>query len=268
MQLQDVRFASPLLLVRKGKLVRRMRRWLLDLCSPALARRGWALVRRPKALCDNPKAILELSFDLVLCRYLMQVTHTPELVQVGAFDGIAGDPIHQYIKRGLVKGCLIEPQGDVFERLRATYAQMDGVRLKGAAISERSGQATMYRIRPGTSGPSWLYQIASFRLDVLLKHSGCPDLEQAIITEAVPTITFEDLVAEIGTEPDIVVIDTEGYDFEVVKLLNVRVRKPHVILYESKHLSTEDQNACIELLIGNGYRVAVLQADTVAYLDE
>jgi hypothetical protein len=65
-----------------------------------------------------------------------------------------------------------------------------------------------------------------------------------------------------------VAIDTEGYDYEIVKLLNVRVHRPRIILYESKHLSTADQNACVDLLCGVGYRVAVLKLDTVAYLPE
>lgn len=244
-----------------------MKRWLKALCVRALSRRGLALVPRPRALCANPHSCLNLSFDHVICHYLMHAERTPYFVQVGAFDGITDDPLHPYTSRGLIKGCLIEPQGDAFEFLRANYAQLDGVQLKRAAIGERSGLATLYRIRPGTPGPPWIHQIASFRREVILKHSEfIPNLEDAIITETVPTITFDELFAELAIEPDIVVIDTEGYDFEIIKLLDVGVRRPRIIYYESKHLSPKDQNACIDLLIGVGYRVAALPLDTVAYL--
>ena len=138
-----------------------------------------------------------------------------------------------------------------------------------AAIGASSGQATLYRVRPGTAGPPWLFEIASFRRDVLLKHATIvPNLEEAIVTETVPTITFNELFAELETKPDIVVIDTEGFDYEIVKLLEATAHRPRIILYEHKHLSPADQDACVELLTRAGYRIILLKVDTVAYFPE
>ena len=244
-----------------------MRRSLLERVQRALSRSGWVLLRRPPALCTDPEAHLDLSFDHVISEFLVQSERIPTFVQVGAFDGVSGDLLHRYAMKGLIRGCLIEPQADAFEQLRANYAGVEGVQFRRAAIADRSGEATLYRVRPGTPGPNWLYQIASFRRDVLLKHAAIvPGLEDAIITESVPTITFGDLFSELGYEPDIVVIDTEGYDFEVIKLLDVGLRQPRIILYESKHLVPRDRDACIDLLRAAGYRLAVLAVDTVAYL--
>jgi FkbM family methyltransferase len=231
----------------------------------AMTRRGLTLTRTPAALLETPSAVLQFSFDHVLSHFLLHCSTPPTFIQIGAFDGKSGDPIYPYIKRGLLKGCFVEPQADAFQNLQANYAGVEGVRFKRAAIGPKSGEATLYRVKPGTPGPEWLFQIASFSRDVLMKHAPyAPGLEQAIITETVPTVTFDELLAELPEPPSVVVIDTEGYDYEIVKLLDVPRRKPSLILYEHKHLSDADQNACVKLLIDAGYLVAPIGQDTVA----
>lgn len=244
-----------------------MRQRLKDLVRCVLARFRMTLVHLAPPLCLRPTARLMLDFDHVLSRYLTHVDHKPYYVQIGAFDGINGDPLYPYVKRGLLRGCLLEPQADVFARLQSNYAGFEGMTLKRAAVAATSGEATLYRVKPGTPGPEWLHQIASFSRETLLSHaSHCPGLEQAIVTEMVPTISIADLIAELGVSPDIVVIDTEGFDFEVVKLLNPAVMRPRIIFYEHKHLSRADHDACIELLIQAGYQVAEVRQDVVAWL--
>jgi FkbM family methyltransferase len=246
-----------------------MFRILKRLLRRGLARRGWALVPRPQPLLAHPAACLEASFDLVLSHYLVHQARTPYFVQIGAFNGVDGDPLYPYVKKGLLKGCLLEPQPDVFEQLRLNYAGVGGLLFKRAAIGPRPGQATLYRVRPGAPGPPWLHQIASFRREVVLRHAPIvPNLEAMIVTEEVQTVTFEELFAELGVLPDIVVVDTEGYDYEILKLLDVPARKPRVLLYEHKHLNDFDRDACLELLIGAGYRIGVGSVDTTAYLPD
>jgi FkbM family methyltransferase len=208
-----------------------------------------------------------LTFDQVLQQYLSTQATKPYFVQIGAFDGVSGDPLFPWVKQGKLAGCLIEPQADAFERLQANYAGVDGVAFKRAAIGPQAGNSTLFRIRPGSIGPEWLFQLASFDRSILLRHAPfVPGLEQMIITETVPTITVEQLLAELPARPNVLVIDTEGYDFELIKLWNVPRRKPEIILYEHKHLTTADQAACRQHLIENGYRVHPLDQDTVATL--
>ena len=243
-----------------------MWQWFKNTVRRTLSRQGYNVDRIPPVLGANPRARLRLSFDHVLCRHLVHQPGVPYFVQVGAFDGVSGDPLYPYVKRGLLKGCLVEPQADAFERLKANYAGVEGMAFKRAAIGPRSGSATLYSVRPGTAGPEWLPQIASFSRETLLKHARyIPGLEESIITEAVPMVTFEELMADLSAPPDIVVIDTEGYDFEVIKHLRAAGLKPRLILYEHKHLSAADQNACAGLLLAAGYEVASVGEDTVAY---
>jgi FkbM family methyltransferase len=242
-----------------------MQRQLKDLALRILSQQGISVSRCPPALCKAPQSILHFTFDHALCQLIVTTQRKLSFVQVGAFDGVSGDPIYKYVKQGLLTGCLIEPQSDAFSQLESNYSGIPSIQLKRAAISSSDGSANLFRVRPGTQGPPWLFQLASFRRDVLLKHAPyIRGLEDAIITERVPTITFHSLFQELQFTPDVLIIDTEGFDFEIIKLYNIRERPPRIILYEHKHLSSADQEQCIILLLNLGYKIACLAEETVA----
>jgi len=46
-------------------------------------------------------------------------------------------------------------------------------------------------------------------------------------------------------------IDTEGYDYEVIKLFNIEKSQPKVIIYENEHLTTEQKKLCTQILTEN-----------------
>ena len=66
------------------------------------------LSRTPPAILKRRSSQLCLDLDMVLSHY--RVTH-PEVryLQVGAFDGVSGDPIYPLIERHGLRGILIEP---------------------------------------------------------------------------------------------------------------------------------------------------------------
>lgn len=240
-----------------------MKRFARDLFSLG----GFTVAREPRPLLKTAGSRMKPSFDMAMSFYLLRKGSRPFFVQVGAYDGVDGDPLHQYVKRGMMSGCLLEPQSQFFDQLRSNYGGIPGLVFKRVAIGPAAGEQTLYRVRPGTPGPGWLHQIASFRREVVLKHArDVPGLEAAIISEVVPVITFDDLFDELQVRPDIVVVDTEGYDSEVVKQLLATGCRPGLIHYEHKHLSKNDRDECLGLLIACGYRIALGDADTTALL--
>lgn len=239
----------------------------IRLVQQALSLFGLTLIRRPKALLDCPRGQLELTFSHILSKYLIERDGDPYFVQIGAYNGMDGDPLYAFVSRGLLKGCLVEPQADMFEQLKANYRDVDGLTFRRAAIGSASRAQRLYRVKPGTQGPPWLGQVASLRRDVLLKlQDVVPEIESAIMTEEVPTVTPDVLFSECGRHPDVVVIDTEGYDFEIIKLLDLDRHAPHILHYEHKHLSPTDADACLRLLIDKGYRLVMNNQDTTACL--
>jgi FkbM family methyltransferase len=242
---------------------------------PRLRARGrdWLetqISKTPPAILKRRSSQLRLDLDMVLSHY--RVTH-PQVryLQVGAFDGVSGDPIHPLIERHGLQGILIEPQKDVFERLKANYARFPNFRLVNAAISDHDGSSTLFRTKPGT-GPEWLGQIASFNRDVLMWHSrklSNLDLESLIESEQVRCVTFDTLFKEEGiSKIDLLQIDAEGFDAEILRLFDIPLRRPAIVHFEHIHLSVEDHEKTIGLLVGQGYRVTASGTDTLAYLQE
>ena len=66
-------------------------------------------------------------------------------VEIGAYDGIAGDPIRRLILTNPGwKGVLVEPQPDAFRKLKQNYAgEVSRLHVLNAAISDTPGQKTL-----------------------------------------------------------------------------------------------------------------------------
>ncbi len=233
-----------------------------------LARRGLQLSRRPPTLLGRPEAELRLSLDHVIAHHLL--VHRPEgfsFVQVGAFDGLANDPIHDLVVRLGWRGVLLEPQRDAFDALVATYAGRPGLVLRNAAVAAESGRRPLYRIRSAPGLPDWAPQVASFRREVVLAHRDViPNVEALIEVEEVECVGFDEILEPLGGGTlDLLQIDAEGEDFEIVKLFHAGGRRAHIVHFEHKHLSAGDRDACCRLLIELGYQVALEGTDAIAY---
>lgn len=189
-------------------------------------------------------------------------------LQIGANDGVFDDPVHAYITKYRWKSLLIEPLKDVFEkRLTKTYEGYDNVILENCAIDANIGEREIYKI--GFTDEKWALGLTGFSKDNIQKHidSGYVDRMAAksnitppsdpqayIITEKVKTASPKTLLQKHNFQKlNVLTIDTEGFDFEVLKLMDFEAFHPDVILYESKHLSEADFKASQEFLEEFGY---------------
>lgn len=178
-------------------------------------------------------------------------------VQVGAHDGHEQDPLWRHIQSRRWSGVMVEPVPYVFARLEALYARNPRIALENVAIAPSSGKATLYHIpESGEEGlPPWYDALASFREDVVLKHDRfIPDIKERVVPIEVECMTFEALRKLHNLNHiDIVQIDTEGYDYEIIKLIDLENRPPTVLMYEHIHLDDQTLNACQERLSDSGY---------------
>jgi len=77
--------------------------------------------------------------------------------------------------------------------------------------------------------------------------------------------TMETLFAEQKVEQvDILQIDTEGYDYVILKLFDFAKYQPAIVHYEHQHLSEADAQAAEALLKSHGYRFKRNTFDTLA----
>lgn len=62
----------------------------------------------------------------------------------------------------------------------------------------------------------------------------------------------------------ILLIDTEGYDYEILKSIEFPSVLPLVIQYEHANLNEKDQLQAIKLLYDNNYKLISYHLDTIA----
>lgn len=212
-----------------------------------------------KALIRNPAVYLrqtgtgfrgfpQLAVDLFERR-------TASIVQVGANDGGPNDPLGRLLPRHrerVQKAVLIEPQPDPFERLRKRYVGWDRVVCLNAAVGRSVGNRAMYSVVPDSAAHSAKPVgdgVASFDRQHVERHLReryrglSPETLAAMVrTLSVPVTTLDLAAGKAGIErPDIFVVDTEGYDGEVMAMALDLGWRPGLLQWEHKHLSRRER---------------------------
>jgi len=204
---------------------------------------------------------------------------TFSVIQIGANDGFSGDPISMFIKKDKWKGVLVEPQKYVYDNfLTKVYKKNKGVHTICAAIGSKSETQKLYKI--GFSNMRWATGLASFQKDTIEKafddgyiQECCEkyniqmpvDLNERIVSQDVTIISPDDLIKKYNIESiDLLQIDTEGYDFEVIKMFDIPKLSPKAIVFEHKHLKQRDTEACYSHLKEYNYKLKKIGSDTVA----
>ncbi len=200
-------------------------------------------------------------------------------IQVGSNDGIQHDPLSKFIKRDHWQGIMIEPQKEAFRHLSFAYKN-ENITPLNIAISDIDGSKKLYKI--AFSNERWASGISSFlksqveaQIDnghvgrMCKKYGITPPANKAdyITYEEVACLSFPTLFEryKVG-KVDILHIDTEGFDFEIIKLFDFNRFLPKVVIYEHTHLSKEDKAACQHFLQKKGYAIRTYNADTVAFI--
>jgi len=190
-------------------------------------------------------------------------------LQVGSNEGFTADPINPYIIKYKWTGLLVEPIPYLFEKLKNNYASYDNkLFFENAAISDKDGEQTFYRLKISDDPnlPKWYDQIGSFKKEVVLKHRNrIPNFDALFIEDKVKTTSFDSLFKKHNLHSfDLIHIDTEGYDYEILKLLNLKDIDADVVLFEDKHLDTLSYKNAVRSLRRLNYKLYRHGGDTIA----
>lgn len=174
-----------------------------------------------------------------------------------AFDAGAnvGDYTREVLRAGRATGCpvevhLFEPSPRCVEDLRESLVAESVVRITGAALADRSGEASLHDGRAGSSQASLVPR------DVL---SG--DAAAAI---TVPLLRLDDYLRQHGiTQVDLLKLDIEGSELAALRGLGERLRPAviDVIQFEYGGAALDAGTSlrdCYQLLTAQGYLVAKL----------
>jgi len=194
------------------------------------------------------------------CIHLSNFVQEPVFVKVGAFDGL-NDPSSDILfdnKRW--KGLLIEPVPHIFNRLKANFQDSKRFLLEQVALGSTAGEATFYSVDPNANKnipdlKHWFEKIGSLNRKHILKFFNGA-LEPYIVESTVKVCTLSDILKKNCIQDmHFLQIDTEGYDYEVLKTLDFANQSPVMIFIEHAHLSNAHKTEMVNLLRKYGYSV-------------
>jgi FkbM family methyltransferase len=183
-------------------------------------------------------------------------------VQVGAHDGVLDDPLRKLILEHGLAGLMIEPLPDIFDRLCANYATSPNLVFENVAVDVAEGSATIYRVTKHAAFSAYWQGMSSFEKENLRKQ-GVP--KKYIESIEVPAFTLQSLLLKHKIAAvSLLQVDTEGYDYAIVKAALDAGILPKIINYEHCHLVPNVRLACKCLLDSRGYRFIEVGKDTLA----
>lgn len=199
--------------------------------------------------------VFQLAVNLLMLARQEQLS----FIQVGANDGVYGDPLRGYIQRFGWRGILVEPQPDVFARLVENYRdQADHLIFVNVAISPVDREVSLYRAPGLTAVADQKMQdaltVTSMNPKVVAHQSGTlpGQLERVLV----PAMRLDDLIElHQVTSLDLLQIDCEGYDGEVLKSIDLNLHRPCLIQFEHGHMKISDLVELEQRLDGHGYRL-------------
>jgi FkbM family methyltransferase len=192
-------------------------------------------------------------------------------VEIGSNDGLQHDHLRPFILDREWRGLMVEPVPYIFARLERNYAGIDRVTLVNAAIAAGAdGELPFFHLRDAppeerAALPDWYDGIGSFSRDAVLSHAPhMPDIAERIVEARVPAYTFDSLLERHGApDPDLVVIDTEGYDAEIIASIDFDRHRPELLLYEHYHLDEPTRASTRASMSADGYQTVEEGFDTI-----
>lgn len=192
-------------------------------------------------------------------------------LQIGAHDGKKHDPIHNLITRFKWRGVLVEPIPEYFARLVKCYSGNKNLLFVNSAVAEKDGWGKMYGV--AESAPWLIWELArtkdSFSKEVLMKRTWyIPFLEKYVVTKKVKCQKLISIVRESKFKNfDLLAIDTEGFDYEIIKQIDFAKLRPRYVYYEHAHLNEKDKQLAWEKFKAEGYVVECDSKNTFCFLE-
>jgi len=174
--------------------------------------------------------------------------------------------------KSVVSGFVLEPLPDIYEKLVENYQSCINVKAFNLAIHETEAEMMLHRVKQeyAANVPEFARGVASFDATHWEKTTIVPSaeyMEQVKVT----CISFADFIESNGVDSlDLLLIDTEGYDYQILMSIDFSVLKPKIIRFEhgvrNKVMSPEKFTAVCAHLNSFGYQIIAESYDATAYL--
>ena len=162
-----------------------------------------------------------------------------DLIIIGAHNGSG---LESLILKQKNKVLLIEPVNYNLQSLKNKFKEKENIIYENAGISDQRNQMKFYCVKESSIkklGKEWASGIGSFKKKHLIDHYRkrfqitVNDIEEI----NVKILTFSDLIKKYNiNEIEYLFIDTEGYDYRILKSINFNEIKINKVKFEYKHL--------------------------------
>jgi FkbM family methyltransferase len=189
-------------------------------------------------------------------------------VQIGANDGERSDDLRRLVLQYHPRGLLVEPLPDMFEKLKKNYRSEEQLVFANVALARQNHDVSLFRFRHDAPVRDYLHGMATFDEQRIRRLARDLKLSSWIEEVRVRGLTFKQLLEEFAvTDITLLQVDTEGFDFEIIKMALECRKCPDLINYEFTHLSPQDRLESYRLLAAHGYSFIHGDYDTLAVLD-
>lgn len=188
------------------------------------------------------------------------------IIVIGANDGLSFDNLFQSLEPQKVSGLVIEPSTKYFDSLKKNLKDFKNIQFLKQAISSKNEQLKLFQLNDSglNKMPDWGKGIGSFRKDHLLQYHQLN--ESDIEFEHVNGITFKTLLEKyLLSEIDYLQIDTEGFDAEIIKMIDFNLFYPRMIKFEIANLRVNEILDVINILKNYKFIPLKLKGDMIAY---
>ena len=87
-----------------------------------------------------------------------------------------------------------------------------------------------------------------------------------MVKEQVACVSLGSLLKKYHVQKlDLLLIDTEGYDYQILKQLDLDVVRPELVLYEHQYINQIEKDECEKRFKKHGYALSSHLGNTLAY---
>lgn len=189
-----------------------------------------------------------------------------KIIVIGANDGVSFDDLLDDIHPQKTEGVFLEPSKRYFKRLTENLEKFPKLKVLNIAISGVESKFSLFQLNEKglKKMPDWGKGIGSFSKDHLLKFDKVTefDLEE----ETVDGKPFSWLVKEFNLNSvDYLQIDTEGFDAEIIKMIDFDNFSTKILKFEIANLLEREIFEVKNILGEKGYFLQRIKGDMVAY---
>lgn len=206
---------------------------------------------------------------------LKSINNHITILQIGANDGQQSDFVNKFVKENNVTLHTLEPIPHYYQELKNYYQNYNNVFTYNYAITNKTGTDYINFIPDNPSMPAWLKGCSSFFTDrnilsgfIMWDTNGLPiqkyNQEHVLsyikqYTQKIPVncITFNDFITKFNIPNiDVLVIDTEGYEYQILKQINLNKYPIPVIILEYIYLPQPSKNGVKSIFARNHYHIS------------